>query len=132
MERARLLPSLIRTNRARLPRRIRVDQIQAERRGTMPNSSDGEAIKITAEDLASVATPQSAVVSPGAQSRGAKVYGTINAAAEQFVAAPAERGSVLLQGWFYLGLAGLLGALAGWAIAEPGFADGPAAQSQAH
>ena len=79
----------------------------------MPNPSDREAIKITAEDLASVAIPQSAVVSPGAQSPGAKVYGTINEAAEQFVTVPAERGSILLQGWFYLGLAGLLGALAG-------------------
>ncbi|MFZ1165538.1 MAG: hypothetical protein WAO04_00005, partial [Candidatus Sulfotelmatobacter sp.] len=98
----------------------------------MPNPSDREAIKITAEDLASVAIPQSAVVPSGAQSPGAKVYGTINEAAEQFVTVPAERGSILLQGWFYLGLAGLLGALAGWAIAEPGFADGPGAQSHAH
>jgi hypothetical protein len=98
----------------------------------MPSPSDREAIKITAEDLASVAIPQSAVVPSGAQSPGAKVYGTINEAAEQFVTVPAERGSILLQGWFYLGLAGLLGALAGWAIAEPGFADGPGAQSHAH
>ncbi len=37
-----------------------------------------------------------------------------------------EKGSVFLQGWFYLGLAGLLGATTGWAIAEPGFVDGAA------
>ena len=35
-----------------------------------------------------------------------------------------EKGSVLLQGWFYLGLAGLIGTLAGWGITEPGFVDG--------
>ena len=52
------------------------------------------------------------------------MYGTINEAAEQFVSVPTERGSILLQGWFYLGLAGMLGALAGWAIAEPAFVDG--------
>jgi hypothetical protein len=97
----------------------------------MPNPSDREAIKITAEDLASVAVPQSAVVSSGTQSPGAKVYGTINEAAEQLVSVPAERGSILLQGWFYLGVAGLLGALAGWGIAEPGFSDGLGAQSHA-
>jgi Inner membrane component of T3SS, cytoplasmic domain len=34
-----------------------------------------------------------------------------------------ERGSILLQGWFYLGLSGLLGALVGWGICEPAFVD---------
>ncbi len=91
----------------------------------MPSPSDRDTIKITAEDLASVAIPEPAVSVPGAQSPGAKVYGTINETAEQFVSVPTERGSILLQGWFYLGLAGLLGATAGWAIAEPGFVDGP-------
>ncbi len=91
----------------------------------MPGPSDRDTIKITAEDLASVAIPEPAVSVPGAQSPGAKVYGTINETAEQFVSVPTERGSILLQGWFYLGLAGLLGATAGWAIAEPGFVDGP-------
>jgi type III secretion system (T3SS) inner membrane Yop/YscD-like protein len=87
---------------------------------------DGDAIKITAEDLAAVALPQTPVISPAAASpTGAKVYGTINETAEQLVTVTAERGSILLQGWFYLGLAGLVGALAGWAIAEPGFVDGP-------
>ena len=91
----------------------------------MPSPSDRDAIKITAEDLANIAIPESAVSSPVTQSSGAKVYGTINETAEQFVSIPTERGSILLQGWFYLGLAGLLGALAGWAVAEPGFVDGP-------
>jgi cytochrome c oxidase subunit IV len=98
----------------------------------MPTPIDRDAIKITAEDLAGVAVSESAVTAPVPQSSGAKVYGTINEAAEQFVSVPTERGSILLQGWFYLGLAGLLGALAGWAIAEPGFADGPGAHTHAH
>ena len=90
----------------------------------MPSPSERESIKITAEDLAGVTVPESVVptVSP---SSGARVYGTINETAEQFVSVPTERGSILLQGWFYLGLAGTVGALAGWAIAEPGFVDGP-------
>jgi hypothetical protein len=86
--------------------------------------SDRDAIKITAEDLASITLPEPVVSSPVTQSSGAKVYGTINEAAEQFVTVPAERGSILLQGWFYLGLAGMVAALAAWGIAEPGFVDG--------
>lgn len=93
-------------------------------RGTMPSPSDRDAIKITAEDLATIVVPQSPVISGTGQSAsGARVYGTINETAEQLVSVPTERGSILLQGWFYLGLAGLLGAIAGWAIAEPGFVD---------
>ena len=92
----------------------------------MPSPSDRDAIKITAEDLASVTVPQASVISPtGVSSTGTRVYGTINEAAEQLVSIPQEHGSILLQGWFYLGLAGLIGAVAGWAASEPGFIDGP-------
>jgi hypothetical protein len=93
----------------------------------MPSPDDRGGIKITPEDLASVALPQPAFL-PAASSSpaGARVYGTINETAEQLVSVTTERGSVFLQGWFYLGLAGLIGATAGWAIAEPGFVDGPA------
>jgi hypothetical protein len=98
----------------------------------MPSPDNSDGIKITAEDLAAVAIPESAVSAPSALSSGARVYGTINETAEQFVSVPTERASVFLQGWFYLGLAGLLGALAGWAIAEPGFADGMSGPSRYH
>jgi hypothetical protein len=91
----------------------------------MPSPSDSEGIKITAEDLASVKIAESAVATPVAPSSTTKIYGTISQTAEQFVTIPQEGGSVLLQGWFYLGLAGMLGAIAGWAVAEPGFVDGP-------
>ncbi len=98
----------------------------------MPSPNEGDAIKITNDDLDGVVIPEPAVSVPSAPPPGAKVYGTINETAEQFVSIPTERGSILLQGWFYLGLAGTLGALAGWAIAEPGFTDGANARSQAH
>jgi hypothetical protein len=92
----------------------------------MPSPNEKEPIKITLEDLASVAVPEPSVVSPVSYSPGAKSYGTITEAAEQFVPVSEERGSLLLQGWFYLGIAGLLGAAAAWAVAEPGFVDGRA------
>ena len=92
----------------------------------MPRPNDPEGIKITAEDLATIILPSAGVIAPaGSSPTGTKVYGTINETAEQMVTVTAEPGSILLQGWFYLGLAGLLGALAGWGLAEPGFIDGP-------
>jgi hypothetical protein len=52
-----------------------------------------------------------------------KSYGNIHETPDAPILAQ-EKGSILLQAWFYLGLAGCLGALLGWAIAEPGFVDG--------
>jgi len=94
----------------------------------MPSPSDREAIKITSEELASIVVPGSTTIA-APPPVGSKSYGTINETAEQLVSLPTEHGSIFLQGWFYLGLAGLLGALAGWAICEPGFADGPGTHS---
>lgn len=90
----------------------------------MPSPNEKEPIKITLDDLATVSVPESKIVSPISYSPGAKSYGTINEAAEQFVPVSEERGSIFLQGWFYLGVAGLVGALLGWGICEPGFIDG--------
>jgi hypothetical protein len=89
-----------------------------------PSPSEPDGIKITAEDLAGVSVPQTPVLPAGPSASGAKVYGTINQAAEQLVEVTPERGSILLQGWFYLGIAGFLGAIAGWALTEAGFRDG--------
>jgi len=90
----------------------------------MPSPNEPEGIKITLEDLATVVVPRTGTVSPaGSPQSGARVYGTVNETAEQLVTVTADRGSILLQGWFYLGLAGLVGALTGWGIAEPGFID---------
>jgi hypothetical protein len=80
-------------------------------------------IKITLDDLAKVQISES-IATPIAQPvPGSRSYGTITEASGQAPAAEGERGNILLQGWFYLGAAGLIGALLGWAICEPGFVD---------
>jgi len=89
----------------------------------MTNGSDREAIKITLEDLANVAVPESQAAPIRTDGSGVRSYGTVTEAVEQGPILPEEQGSLLLQGWFYLGIAGILGALAAWAIAEPGFID---------
>ncbi len=94
----------------------------------MTSGSDRDGIKITLEDLANVAVPEPQVAPVISAAGGVRSYGTVTEAAEQGPALPEERGSILLQGWFYLGIAGILGALAGWAIAEPGFVDGAQAR----
>ncbi len=90
----------------------------------MPTSNDSKGIKITLDDLANVevnsAVPVTIADKPGTAQ---KSYGTLTG--EQEPLFNEERGSLLLQGWFYLGAGGLLGALAGWAISEHGFVDGP-------
>jgi len=84
-----------------------------------PENKD-KSIKITLDDLANVSMPDPATLFPAAQTAGqAKVYGRISDAAGEIQTAPEEKGSILLQGWFYLGAAGLLGALIGWGICEP-------------
>jgi len=95
----------------------------------MSDPSSPEPLKITLEDLASVVAPEPSVSPVAAALPGAKNYGTITDAAEQVAPSSAEeRGSIFLQGWFYLGIAGLVGALVGWGIAEPGFVDGGTAR----
>jgi hypothetical protein len=90
-------------------------------------SDPQQPLRVTLEELADAARSEPAALVSAAEQpavAGAKSYGNINTTPD----APAlfhEKGSILLQAWFYLGLAGLLGALAGWGIAEPGFVDGP-------
>jgi len=82
-------------------------------------------IKITLDDLASVHVQESLAVPIAPAEPGTRSYGTVTEASGLAPEIAAERGSIFLQGWFYLGAAGLLGALAGWGICEPGFVDGP-------
>jgi hypothetical protein len=92
----------------------------------MSPDKNNEPIKITLDDLARVETaaPVGAPIAPGRGPGGAKVYGSVTEAADQPLATtPEERGSILLQAWFYLGIAGLLGTLIAWGIAEPFFLD---------
>src|SRR5258708_38389166 len=80
-----------------------------EKRGRMAMPENKEPIRTTAEDLATVTLPEPVV--PGAMlpaQFGAKNYGSIADAADQGPAVAEDKGSILLQGWFYLGVAGLL------------------------
>lgn len=90
----------------------------------MANSDDKPTLKITLEDLASVELP-SAVPAGNMMpvAAGTKQYGNIAAPADGPAIVTEEKGHIFLQGWFYLGIAGLLGALIGWAICEPFFID---------
>ncbi len=92
----------------------------------MPPENKDKSIKITLDDLANVSIPEAGALLPAVQTAGrAKVYGSINEASDPQAQVAEEKGSFLLQGWFYLGAAGLLGATLGWAICEPWFSDGP-------
>jgi len=90
----------------------------------MASTDDKPALKITLEDLASVqlpsAVPAGNMVPTAA---GAKQYGNIAAPADGPAIVTEEKGHIFLQGWFYLGVAGMLGALAGWGICEPFFGE---------
>ena len=90
----------------------------------MSQDSKDKAIKITLDDLANVSLPDATALMPAAQTAGgAKVYGSINEASDPHTQVAEEKGSFLLQAWFYLGAAGLLGAMIGWGICEPRFVD---------
>ncbi len=91
----------------------------------MSPDKNSEPIKITLDDLARVETtsPPGTAATPGRGAGGAKVYGSVTEAADQRVETHEERGSILLQAWFYLGVAGLIGASLAWAIAERAFLD---------
>jgi len=93
----------------------------------MATHNEKEPLRITSEDLANVVVPvegPSPASNAAPSGRSAKSYGTVNEAAERAPVVAEEHGSFLLQGWFYLGAAGLLGALLGWGLCEPGFVDG--------
>jgi len=91
----------------------------------MANTDDKPAFKITLEDLEKVALPQDAPApnaAAAAATGAARRYGSISDQPDAPELAQ-EKGSILLQGWFYLGAAGLLGAIIGWGICEPAFVD---------
>ena len=93
----------------------------------MATDSDKQPLRITSEDLAKVVIPvEGPAPTPATGAPAAKSYGTINETAEKAPVVAEQRGSFLLQGWFYLGAAGLIGALLGWGLCEPGFVDGSA------
>ena len=87
----------------------------------MANTDDKPALKITLEDLSKVQLRgesqgggAAAAIAPGSRQ-----YGNIAATAEGPATVTEEKGHIFLQGWFYLGAAGMIGALIGWGICEP-------------
>jgi hypothetical protein len=89
----------------------------------MSSDDNQPGIKITLDDLESVQVPESRPEALQPAAPGSRSYGSITDASGVAPATSEERGSFLMQGWFYLGAAGLLGALAGWGICEPGFVE---------
>jgi hypothetical protein len=83
---------------------------------------DAEPLKITAEDLAHVDV-QASVSREETSPAGPRSYGTVSGD-PGISETPPEAGSIFLRSWFYLGAAGLFGAVAAWAACEPGFTDG--------
>jgi MFS family permease len=89
----------------------------------MANTEDKPALKITLDDLAKVQVRTEAAGAAVAAA-GARTYGNIAAAGTDAPeAVTEEKGHFFLQGWFYLGVSGLIGSLIGWAICEPFFVD---------
>jgi hypothetical protein len=83
-----------------------------------------EKLRITLDELSTIPSSEAAATASAASlPAGTKSYGNINTTPDAPTMAQ-EKASILLQGWFYLGLAGMLGAIAGWGIAEPAFMDG--------
>jgi hypothetical protein len=92
----------------------------------MANTDDKPALKITLEDLEKVHVRQEPSAASGAAAApgSARQYGNIATPGEDAAVVDEGKAKFYLQGWFYLGAAGLLGALVGWGISEPWFVDG--------
>ncbi|HZU29830.1 MAG TPA: hypothetical protein VFB79_01870, partial [Candidatus Angelobacter sp.] len=97
----------------------------------MANTDEKPALKITLDDLAKVEVHTGPIAGAGAAAAPgtAKQYGNIAAPADGPATITEEKGSIFLQGWFYLGAAGLIGSLIGWGLCEPFFIDLPEARA---
>lgn len=91
----------------------------------MANASDKPALKITLEDLekVSINSGVAAAAAPAPVTGTAKQYGNIATPDVEPAIEDQGKSRIFLQGWFYLGVAGMAGALLGWAICEPRFYD---------
>ena len=90
----------------------------------MANADEKPTLKITLEDLDKVTVASNAPQVLAGGTSGARQYGNIAEGSADPVVADEGKSKFYLQGWFYLGAAGLLGALMAWAICEPAFVDG--------
>ena len=97
----------------------------AGKKETMANSDDKPTMKITLEDLAAVELPAQAPQETWRPLRPEPDNtATLPPLLTALPIATEEKGHIFLKGWFYLGIAGLVGSLAGWGICEPFFSDG--------
>ena len=91
------------------------------------SEQNNEVLRVSLDDLSLVESmPSGAAVAAqiaGTQAAGVKSYGNIHEPADPQMLTQ-EKGSIFLKAWVYLGVAGFIGALAGWGIGEPGFVDG--------
>ena len=83
--------------------------------------SEGEKITISWDEIDQVAETPPAPPPPSSPDP-ADSWGKIQSPSQSH--AHAEHGSLLMKAWFYLGLAGLIGAFLAWAFCEPSFEDG--------
>jgi len=92
----------------------------------MANTDDKTTLKITLEDLekVSVSGDAHAVAVAAAATSAVRQYGNIASPGAEPVIKDEGKSNIFLQGWFYLGVAGMLGAVLGWGICEPRFLDG--------
>jgi hypothetical protein len=101
------------------------NRVRLEKKATMANTNDKPALKITLEDLEKVSTVNSPAAAAAAVAPGtARQYGNIAAPGSEPIIEDQGKANFFLKGWFYLGIAGFVGALVGWAFCEPWFIDG--------
>jgi hypothetical protein len=91
-----------------------------------PEANDDGKIRITSEDLERVSLPKRDDTAGEARN-----YGTVTES-PLAQSTRAERGSIFMKAWCYLGLAGLAGAGMAWALCEPWFIDDGAHSSWAN
>jgi hypothetical protein len=88
-----------------------------------PEASRENTVKITWTDLDKTSSPVKGSSSPSG-TKG-KSYGKVSGAAGK---AASSSSSLTRQSWFYLALAGIVGALLGWGLTEPSYEDARGAQ----
>lgn len=86
------------------------------------SDQDRDILRVSLDELASIAGKPTPAPTPSPHSE-VKSYGSIHEFAAPELLAQ-QKGNFFLKAWVYLGLAGFIGAMLGWAIAEPGFVDG--------
>lgn len=90
----------------------------------MANADDKTTLKITLEDLEKVSVSGDVRAAAAATPAFGREYGNIASPGAEPVIEDEGKSNIFLQGWFYLGTAGMVGAVLGWAICEPRFMDG--------